>query len=85
MKYNKHIQRFNEHQENLNISDVSDSIKINENDGFGVVNIQIDGNGFIKQRVVEDIRRILSKYQGERHLFVDDKEINPYISHGGMG
>jgi len=25
MKDNKHIQSFNEHQENLNISDVSDS------------------------------------------------------------
>jgi seryl-tRNA synthetase len=25
MKCNKHIQKFNEHQENLNISDVSDS------------------------------------------------------------
>ena len=25
MKNNKHIQKFNEHQENLNISDVSDS------------------------------------------------------------
>jgi hypothetical protein len=25
MKNNKHIQSFNEHQENLNISDVSDS------------------------------------------------------------
>jgi hypothetical protein len=29
MKNKKHIQSFNEHQENLNISDVSDS-KINE-------------------------------------------------------
>ena len=26
MKDNKHIQKFNEHQENLNISDVSDSV-----------------------------------------------------------
>jgi len=26
MKDNKHIQKFNEHQENLNISDVSESI-----------------------------------------------------------
>jgi len=30
MKNNKHIQSFNEHQENLNISDVSDSIKNRE-------------------------------------------------------
>jgi len=28
MKDNKHIQSFNEHQENLNISDVSDGEKI---------------------------------------------------------
>jgi hypothetical protein len=30
MKDNKHIQSFNEHQENLNISDVSDSEKLNK-------------------------------------------------------
>jgi hypothetical protein len=28
MENNKHIQKFNEHQENLNISDVSDGEKI---------------------------------------------------------
>ena len=32
MKDNKHIQSFNEHQENLNISDVSDSIKNRQNE-----------------------------------------------------
>ena len=30
MKGNKHIQSFNEHQENLNISDVSDSSNYND-------------------------------------------------------
>jgi hypothetical protein len=35
MKDKKHIQKFNEHQENLNISDVMFSKNsINENDGF---------------------------------------------------
>ena len=30
MRDNKHIQSFNEHRENLNISDVSDSEKLNK-------------------------------------------------------
>lgn len=71
MKNLKHIKSFN-------------TQKINESDEFGLVNIQIDGNGFIKNSVIEDIRKILSKYQGERHMFVDGKEINPY-KHGGGG
>jgi len=62
---------------NSNISNVNYNIKINEGDEFGIVNIQIDGKGFIKNRIINDIRLILSKYQGERHLFVDGKEVNP--------
>jgi hypothetical protein len=85
MKDLKYIKSFNEASENLNISDVSESIKINEGDEFGVVNIQIDGKGFIKSKIVNDIRQLLSKYQGERHLFVDGKEVNSYRSSGGMG
>jgi len=45
---------------------------------FGIVNIHIDGEGFIKNSIVNDIKKLLFKYQGERHLFVDEKEINPY-------
>jgi len=53
--------------------------KINEELGeFGSVNIHIDGNGFIKNAIINEIKKILIKYQGERHLFVDDEEINPY-------
>ncbi len=37
MKDNKHIQKFNEHQENLNISDVSDSYDNDWNDAFNKV------------------------------------------------
>jgi hypothetical protein len=78
----KHIKRFNESEENLN-SEISS--KLNENGEFGIVNIQIDGEGFIKNRIVNDIRQLLSKYQGERHLFVDGEEVKPYKNGGGMG
>jgi hypothetical protein len=37
MKDNKHIQKFNEHGENLNISDVSDSYDNDWNDAFNKV------------------------------------------------
>jgi hypothetical protein len=69
MKHLKTTQELNE------TTDTSDDKKT---DQFGLVNIRIDGVGYIKRRVLEDIRKILSKYQGERHLFVDDKEVNPY-------
>lgn len=72
------LKRFND---NLN-----ESQSINEEIGeFGVVNINIDGEGWIKNRVVEDIRKSLKYLKGEKHLFVDGDEINPYSSGGGMG
>jgi len=37
MKDNRHIQSFNEHQKNLNISDVSDSYDNGWNDAFNKV------------------------------------------------
>lgn len=52
---------------------------------FGIVNIHIDGEGFIKNAIIKDIRSILNRYQGERHIFVDGEEINPYNNGGGMG
>jgi hypothetical protein len=44
MKGKRHIQSFNEHQENLNISDVSDSLSkiIDDYGGFDDYNIEID-------------------------------------------
>ena len=60
--------------------------KVNEELGeFGIVNINIDGSGFIKERVIDEIKKVLIKFQGERHLFVDGKEINPYDRGGGRG
>ena len=35
--------------------------------------------------VIDEIKKVLIKFQGERHLFVDGKEINPYDRGGGMG
>jgi hypothetical protein len=44
MKDNKHIQRFNEHQENLNISDVSHSLIMNGTLHTKVEIIKYDGS-----------------------------------------
>ncbi len=51
--------------------------KLNEDDIYGVINIHIDGNFKYKHQVVNGIQKVLSQYIGERHLFVDDKEVNP--------
>ncbi len=48
MKGNKHIQSFNEHQENLNISDVSDSKKINWDDFIQDLRRDMGSNTSIK-------------------------------------
>lgn len=49
-------------------------------ENFGNVKIQIDGEGFIKNKIIDEIRKVLNKYQGERHLFVDGSEVNPYYN-----
>jgi len=60
--------------------------KLNEElNEFGIVNVHIDGEGFIKSQIINDIKKVLIKYQGERHLFIDGEEINPYTNGGGMG
>ncbi len=66
----KHIKLFNE-----------DSLEIvnEEVDHFGIINIHIDGEGFIKQAAISKIKDVLNQFQGERHIFVDGKEISPYI------
>jgi hypothetical protein len=66
MKDNKHIQSFNEHQENLNISDVSDS-KLNfsinwktdnleslKNNYEKFINVVKDGESVIKSITFDD-------------------------------
>lgn len=62
----------------------NDSIEPNNSnfEPFGVVNIHIDGEGWIKNAVIQGIKKTLSNYQGERHLFVDGKEVNPYSTGG---
>ena len=54
------------------------SIDEQHNEEYGNVTIQITGNGHIKHAVVNRIREALKLLQGERHIFVDGKEINPY-------
>jgi hypothetical protein len=74
------ILKFEEHQNTLNEEIgmfVNDEVTNNDN-RFGVVNIHIDGNGTIKNMIIPHIKKVLKNLQGERHLFVDDKEINPY-------
>ena len=52
MKDEKHIQSFNEHQENLNISDVSDSdyqeVKTDNSDNF-ILKLDYQGVKLLKQ------------------------------------
>lgn len=49
-----------------------------DSDAFGDIIIKIDGSSAYKNKIVDDIKKILSNYQGERHLFVDGIEINPH-------
>ncbi len=57
-----------------------DEIILDEDSSLGTLNIRIDGDwkGPYKFGVIDGIRKVLSKYQGKAHLFVDDKEVNPY-------
>lgn len=61
----KHLKKFEDH-ENINRLD------------FGVINIHIDGKSINKHKIINDIKDVLAKYQGEKHLFVDDEEVNPH-------
>lgn len=70
---NSHIASFNEHN------------KINEDANFGNIIIKIEGDSKHKLSIINGIRSILSKFQGERHLFVDDKEVSPYFQYGRGG
>jgi hypothetical protein len=46
-----------------------------EVDELGVVNIHIDGEGWIKKTTINEIQKAMRNLQGERHIFVDGKEI----------
>ena len=63
MKDNKHIQSFNEHQENLNISDVSDSklqkVYVMSDENHNVVGVVSD---FENENMV---KKVLHKHFGE--------------------
>jgi hypothetical protein len=73
MKDKKHIKTFEQHQENLNISDVMNSIEGKDN----VVVIQINGSGYIKEMMEYVISDKINDFKGEYHLFVDGVEIFP--------
>lgn len=45
-------------------------------DMYGTINISVDGDFKLKLQVVDDIRKVLSKYMGEIHLFVDGEEVS---------
>ena len=79
----------NNTMEDIKITKFNDFLnenKLNESDEFGVVNIHIDGEGWIKKTSIDKIKGCFSGVQGEVHLFVDGEEINPrYSSYGGMG
>ena len=64
--------------------EVTESIN-EEVDEYGVVNIHIDGQGFIYGATIDGIRKVLNNLIGERHLFTNGKEVNPYQSGGNGG
>ena len=68
------------------INQFTNKEKLNEDNMFGAINISVDGDFKYKHQVVDDIRKVLSRYMGERHLFVDSKEVNPNseIMRGGF-
>ena len=74
------IKKFSQLNENKDTEIINEDKK-----PFGVVNIHIDGEGWIKNHVINEIRKTLRQIQGEKHLFIDEKETNPYSSGGGMG
>lgn len=55
-----------------------DGEKINEDDRYGVLNIRIDGDSRVKKLAVSAIRKSLNSIAGERHIFVDGEEVNPF-------
>ena len=71
MKGNKHIQSFNEHQENLNISDVSDSYSTDDEMTFSqmgdykrrIIKIVNDNWNLIEKEDYENVISILEKYE----------------------
>ena len=69
MKGNKHIKSFNEHGENLNISDVSDSViwwnKLQPDEQQDLVEKYFSENSFGALAVDED--DILIMYRGEHY------------------
>jgi hypothetical protein len=70
MKNNKHIQKFNEHQENLNISDVSGSKKY---DKCWVIR-NSEGNVVWVHKTMNDELRKDCRKQGlyiEEHMLMD--------------
>ena len=58
----------------------SNTEKINESGfgEFGVVNIHVDGEGWIKNKVASTISSVVKNLQGECHIFVDGVEVSRY-------
>jgi hypothetical protein len=71
MKGKRHIQSFNEHQENLNISDVSDSYSTDGEMTFSemgdykrrIIKIISDNWNLIEKEDYENVISILEKYE----------------------
>ncbi len=71
MKDKRHIQSFNEHQENLNISDVSDSYSTDDEMTFSqagdykrrIIKVVNDNWNLIEKEDYENVISILEKYE----------------------
>jgi len=69
----EHIKLFEEFDDSI----FEDDITTFDGD-LGTINIKIDGDHKYKLRITSEIKKVLRSFQGERHLFIDDVEVNPY-------
>ena len=68
MKNNKHIQSFNEHQENLNISDVSNSLFFRYWDKQPLIYLSVDENG---DEQMSDDKPVRQDVRGKGYWYSD--------------
>ncbi len=72
----KNMKTFEQHTSELNISNVSDS-KINELFGIeGSVDIKIEGQGHIREVVLDILRKSLKGINGDVNLYFGNEKVH---------
>ena len=66
----KKVILFKENEMNESVNE-----EISGGQSLGVVNIHIDGNGWIKEVAISRVQEAMKGLQGERHIFVDNEEL----------